>query len=150
MSRDPRRILGTWGQYSVRRFRAEHSARIQQRGLDVKSTAPKARFVGFTIFKGADVVACVGVRHLWRGVGEGWVLTSPLVHECPKLFTVLTMRGLEWLHRTKGYHRIGAHVLDGFSAAESWAKALGFSKEGPAPAYGPNGEDFTHYGRVWR
>lgn len=150
MSREDRRILGTWGPYSVRRFRAEHAARIQQRGHDVKASTPKTRFVGFTLFKGAEIVACGGVRHLWQGVGEGWVLTSPLVHECPRLFTVLALRGLEWLHRTKGYHRIGAHVLVGFNAAEKWANRLGFHREGPADGYGPNGEDFIHYGRVWR
>jgi len=124
---------------------------MQQREHDVKPDGkPEGRHLGVTIFKGAEVVACMGVRPLWKGVGEGWVLTSPLVHECPKLLTVTALKALEWLERNKGYHRIGAHVLDGFGAAEDWAVALGFEYEGQAPGYGPNGENFAHYGRVCR
>jgi hypothetical protein len=122
---------------------------MQQRPMDVKADGkPEGRHLGITIFKGAQVVACIGVRPLWAGVGEGWVLTSPLVHECPKLLTVITLRGLEWLERNRGYHRIGAHVLVGFNAAEEWAELLGFKREGDAPGYGPKGENFSHYGRV--
>jgi hypothetical protein len=124
---------------------------MQQRGLDVKADKPASgRHLGLTLFKGSAVVACAGVRPLWAGVGEGWVLTSALVHECPELFTEVVQRGLDWLERNGGYHRIGAHVLDGFTAAELWAVSLGFTYEGNAPAYGPKGENFSHYGRVCR
>lgn len=151
MSREDRRVLGRFGAYTVRRFRPAHAAMMDQRAHDVKSEGkPEGRHLGLTIFKGSEVVACMGIRPLWAGVGEGWVLTSPLVHECPKLFTTLALRGLAWLERNKGYHRIGAHVLVGFNAAEEWAVALGFQYEGKAPGYGPGGQDFSHYGRVCR
>lgn len=150
MSRaEERRILGHWGKYTVRRFRPSHAAEIQQREYDAKADeAIAGRMIGLTIFKGKDIVACMGIRPLWRGVGEGWVLTSPLVEECPKFLTAVTLRGLLWLERNQGYHRIGAHVLVSFTAAHKWAERLGFKIEGPAPGYGPNGEDFVHYGRV--
>ncbi len=150
-SREERRILGQWGKYTVRRFRPWHMAAIQQRQYDVKVDGqPTAKVLGFTILKGQDVVACVGVRDLWKGVGEGWVLTSPLVHECPKLFTALTLRGLRWLERNRGYHRIGARVITSFVEAQRWAEALGFEFEGPEFAVGPGKEDFYRYGRVCR
>jgi hypothetical protein len=150
-SREDRRILGAWGQYTVRRLRPWHVAAIQQRPYDVKTDgAPTFKAVGFTILKGKEIVACVGTRDMWRGVCEGWVLTSPLVHECPKLFTALTLRGLRWLEQNKGYHRIGARVLQSFTEAQRWAGLLGFEFEGPEWAVGPGKEDFFRYGRVHR
>ena len=150
MSSAERRILGRWGKYTVRRFCRHHAAMIEQRAFDVKSPrGPQEHYTGVSIFKGREIAACMGVRPLWGGVGEGWVLTSELVSECPKLLTSITLRCLDWLHRNQGYHRIGAHVSVNFTAAIAWAKALGFEIEGYAPGYGPGGEDFIHFGRVW-
>lgn len=148
---DPLRVLGQWGEYEVRRFRPAHVAILEERQHDEKpASAPSGRPTGITIFRGAAIVACAGIRPLWPGVGEGWVLTGALVHECPDVFTEIILRGLRWLERNQGYHRIGAHVRCSFPAAAKWAEALGFKYEGLAPAFGIDGGDYLHYGRVSR
>lgn len=142
----PGQIFGTHGEYRVVRFRAAHAHRIRERGLDVTDAAEvRGRHVGFTIMRGHEVVACVGFRHVWPGVCEGWALTSPLVHGCPALFTDLARRGCQWLFR-HGYHRIGASALLSFGPARRWLERhLGFEFEGPAWAAGPHGEDYARY-----
>ena len=146
---DGRRIMGWWGPYQVRRFRPRHVAALAQRGLDifVPQVGP-GRHVGFTIFKGKEAVACIGFRHKWGRVCEGWVLTSNLVVQCPKLLHKLTLHGLEWMERRRGVNRTGARVLVDFTTAQEWALRLGFTFEGLEPRGGPNGEDFFKYGRL--
>jgi hypothetical protein len=148
MSR-PQQIIGRYGAYRVIRFRPEHAHRIMERGHDVTDAKNVQHIPGpsITILKADAVVACIGVRILWNGVGDGWVLTSPLVHECPKLFMDMMKRGIDWLRR-HGYHRIGANVLQSFSESCRWIERLGFEFEGVAWALGPNGEDYYRYGRV--
>lgn len=144
-------MLGRFGKYTVRRFRPWHMAALQRRPYDPRHDGETpARLLGVTILKGKEVVACIGARELWPGNCEGWVLTSNLVHECPKFFHAVTLRGLLWLERNRGVRRIGAHVVKGWPDAKKWAERLGFTYEGEAPCYGPGGEDFFHYGRVRR
>lgn len=149
VSRD--RIFGRYGKYRVVRFRPEHAHRIVERGDDVTDAKNVSCVPGpsVTLLRGSDVVACIGIRHLWNGVGDGWVLTSPLVHECPKLFMEIMRRGIDGL-REIGYHRIGANVLQSFSASSKWIERLGFEFEGVAWGLGPNGEDYFRYGRLLR
>ena len=96
------------------------------------------------------VLACGGVRDMWEGVGEAWLLLSPeavlhrvsIVREIKKHLRDLLNRGT--------YHRIQAHARMDFSVAHMFLKKLDFEEEGFMTAYYPDKMDSILYSIVRR
>jgi hypothetical protein len=85
---------------------------------------------------GDSVVACGGVRDMWDGVGEAWLLLGA---DSVQFRVPICMAVREKLDEalTK-YHRIQAHARMDFSLAHIFLRKLGFREEGYMRAYYPD------------
>jgi len=90
------------------------------------------------------VVACGGVREMWEGVGEAWLLLGEgtVGHEigvCKEI--------LKKLHEVK-FHRVQAHARVDFPIAHTFLHRLGFKEEGYMKMYYPDKCDAILYART--
>jgi len=74
-------------------FEIEHALNITVRGHEEKIKYNKdfqkwvnlnAENIGFSGFCDGKLVGCAGVRKLWDGVGEAWLLASKEINKHPK------------------------------------------------------------------
>ncbi len=98
----------------------------------------------FTAVADGRVVGVAGVAPQWRGRAVAWALLS----ECgPPVFLAVHRAALRFF-ALQGYRRIEAGVDVRFTAAQRWARLLGFEREGLMRGYGPDGHDAYLYARV--
>jgi hypothetical protein len=102
----------------------------------------------FSLIIKEKVVIIGGVAILWPGVGEAWVISSPLVTTYPLALTRSVKRYLGLIEKAKHLHRVQAVVLVDHPTGHRWIRGLGFKCEGMMIAYGPNKEDFMRYAKV--
>jgi len=103
----------------------------------------------WTLFKNDRIVTCGGISIYWQGVGEAWVLTSPLFYE--NRFTVhrLTRAHLAQVSLLYKLHRVQAVADPNDPKAVQWLETLGFTFEGLMRKYGPDGRDYKLYARLF-
>jgi hypothetical protein len=102
-----------------------------------------------TFFDGEDVIACVGIAPMWKGVGNAWALLSKRVIAHPLFLTRSVLALLDYAEQTYSYRRIEAAVAIDHAAAHRWIRHLGFSFEGIMTQYGLGGTgDFARYART--
>jgi len=107
-------------------------------GAYIQSTGP-----AFTYIMDKKVIGCGGIHEMWNGVGEAWLILGKDVID----YRVTTMRHImrEFPKILNGYHRVQAHVLQGFEKGIQFIESLGFVTEGKALQYGPNRENYIRY-----
>ncbi len=93
------------------------------------------------------IVVCVGVRHLWEGVGEIWMVFSPLAAKYPRTVSFLRTM-IAYLQEVMGYHRLQATIDTSWAAAIRFVEHMGFIKEAVMKRYGPNGADHALYALI--
>lgn len=138
-------------------FKAWHAGPIFTKLLYDSSYLPEERHLEMLektnlavsgLLDGIPIGTC-GIVPLHKGVGEAWAY---LTDEAKKhRFTLhrSVVRGLEQLRLRGNFHRVQTNVLYDFKAGHIWAERLGFIKEGPLFAFGPNRETFMRYAKVW-
>lgn len=94
------------------------------------------------------VVAAGGVRVIWRGRAEAWALIGAVPRGAWPALHRLVVRALDRLAADLGLRRIEASCAWGWPPGHRWLRLLGFTEEGLARAYGPDGRDFWRYARV--
>jgi hypothetical protein len=127
------------------------------RSLDINET-PKALVIDSNILTSGGSVAYAlveldktiaigGVRELWHGCGEAWLMAS----EDAKLYPVsLTKAAINILLEAdaKGFVRIQCTVDCRYGMGQSWVEKLGFHVESKKEKYGINGDDHFEYVRI--
>jgi hypothetical protein len=102
----------------------------------------------YSVFSDGDLFMCGGVRRIWGGSGEAWMLYSPAVVRL-KLAAVKTIkRLLEDIIAREGYYRVQSFIPVRIRQAAKMLEMLGFEREGLLRRYGPDGEDNYLYARV--
>lgn len=140
-------------------FQAGHITLLEPRGPDIGllqsfgdplavANSFAANGLGMTVLVDGRPIACAGIVFLWKGVGEAWTLTSPLVEQHRKSFhrAVVTMLDQTQTHRR--LHRVQTAVHEGFEVSQFWLERLGFACEGAMVDYGPDRETYLRYARV--
>lgn len=102
-----------------------------------------------TFLAGGDAIAIAGLAMMWPGVAEGWALVGPGAARHPAAFRRAVGRAIETVRREKRLHRLQFAVLANHGRARRLARSLGFEEEGPLRRYGPGGEDFVRYARLY-
>lgn len=103
----------------------------------------------FTLRVDGNVIACGGVVIPWAGLGELWVMTSPLMLPHRKTFHKTAKQLFERLKAMK-LNRIQSTVSSLHPERDKcldWAVRFGFRLDGTAWKYGPHGEN--HYRLVY-
>lgn len=97
--------------------------------------------LAFTALHYGQPIACAGIRHLWSGVAEAWVLFGPEVVNHSFFVFKKTKRYLCHLIEKHRLHRLQAYCRTDFPEAINFLHHLGFEVEGKARRYNPDGSD---------
>ena len=95
-----------------------------------------------------DIVGCGGIRKLWDGVGEVWILLSPKTSLYPTKTYECIKNGLEELIAENNFVRLHGWCRVGFTKAHTLFKHLKFVPEGIARKYTPDQCDCILYALV--
>ena len=96
----------------------------------------------FTICRGVEIIACVGIKTVIEGVGLAWALYPPNIgdyHIDPRI----VRDRLNEMMVKHNYRRVQCTVRADFPAGESYLRWLGFKCETPdgMKKYEPDGTD---------
>lgn len=98
-------------------------------------------------FRG-QVVGCGGVRVIWAGRGEAWAFVGDVPRRAWPALHRVVLQVLDRLAADVPLRRIEASCCYGWPPGRRWLGMLGFTEEGLARAYGPDGRDFWRYARI--
>jgi len=102
----------------------------------------------YSVFDGEVCVFCGGVRIIWPGAGEAWLICSNDLGHYVRELCLITPRYLKWIIEDHDLRRVQAVVQSDWTQAVRFLEKLGFDMEGVMRKYGPNGEDYIMYARV--
>lgn len=103
----------------------------------------------YTILIDRKIVFCGGVSLLGYGRGEVWlVFSTELYRHVKTVYRVMKML-LSIVVEQFRLTRLQTVVKCDIEAGTRFVEHFGFEREGLLRAYGPNGEDFYIYGRVY-
>jgi hypothetical protein len=104
--------------------------------------------MSMTGYVDGKIVACGGIKKLWDGVGEVWLMLSPEIDKLTLRTGECIFRGLDELIRNNDFVRLQGWCRKDFVKAHTLFKHLGFTPEGVARKYTPDGVDCILYGKV--
>lgn len=97
--------------------------------------------LAFTALYHGDPIACAGIRFLWPGVAEAWLLIGPKIREHTIFVYKSTKRYLNDLMDKHKIWRMQAYCRADYPEAINFLYHLGFEVEGKAKRYSPDGTD---------
>ena len=127
---------------------------VSEREMEARKEMPLVRWALFKKIAGpaytvvdpeGQIVGCGGVHNLWPGVGEVWMVLSPLAKKYPYIW-MATKKLLSGM--AQGYVRLQAVVDSEYLEAMRFSERLGFRLEGQMLRYGPHGENSVLYALV--
>lgn len=124
----------------------EHARLIGQQALSIYEKHP-----GWTGLCNGRFVAAGGIVVPYRGLGEGWVIAGPLVHQGHLTYFHRTIkRAMIGTAQALKIRRLQVLVRDSFTVSHSWVlDHLGFTRECVLAKYGVMGEDMVVYVRFF-
>lgn len=131
-------------------FRVEHAQRLQlQPGqahivVNPDVMLPLEGELSFAALDEQRVLAVAGITEIWQGRAQCWAM---LAGGLGRHF-VQIHRAVQRALDMSDYRRIETYVDSGFAEGHRWIKMLGFTHEGRARAYSPEGRDCDLYARV--
>lgn len=135
----------------LRPFEPEHAMMLPVRDIEkgMKNNEDFAKWAeenntpgtSYSGFVGDTLLGCGGIKILWHGVGEAWVIFSPdVINHKIAVYRIVT-EYLEKLIQDNNLYRVQAHVGCNFGAAINFVKNLGFEVEGKMRKFYPDGTD---------
>jgi len=106
-----------------------------------------ARGPAFTGVNSEKIVACAGIVPMWKGVGEAWAVTSPLVERHGLFFAKEIWKRLNALIEIMELERVQTTVHVKHEKSIKWVERMGFKNEGKMEKY-IGGEDFYRYALI--
>jgi hypothetical protein len=142
----------------IRRFQPGDYETIVRRDFDEITYAALRALTGtaqhlatsgpaFTIVAGDEIMACGGVVKFWEGVGEAWMMGSPLIERYKISFAKRAARLLNWVANDLHLVRLQTVVDAEHTVARTWVERMGFINEGTMKRY-LAGRDFIRYARL--
>jgi hypothetical protein len=105
--------------------------------------------LAYTCMINDEPVASAGMKMIWDGVAEGWVLASSKVWQHPVLVAKAIKKNFARLARLHGIKRVQTAVRADFKMGLKFAKWLGLEEEGLMKKYGFDGSDHYRYARIF-
>lgn len=105
--------------------------------------------LAFTLVIGDRIGAVFGLVVAWRGLAEGWMISTPAVKPIAAEFTYAMRRFCDLAARMIGLRRIQIHVVATNRVFCQWARAARFCMEARCPSYFPNGESAFLMSRIY-
>lgn len=105
--------------------------------------------LAYTCMINDEPVASAGMKIIWDGVAEGWVLASSKVWEHPVLVARAIKKNFARLAKEHKINRVQTAVRADFQIGLKFAKWLGLEEEGLMKKYGFDGSDHYRYARIF-
>lgn len=120
-----------------------------ERDLEKNAIASLASGRVYTLTDDDGNIGCIcGVSPVWAGVMDVWTIITTKIELLPLSYVRCILRLLENWMIDYQVHRVGMTARTDDKAVHKWARVLGFKEEGILRKYGPDGSDYTIYGRV--
>jgi len=141
----------------IRQYVPEDYMKIQRRKFDMLTflNFPNPKILARNLMRGpaltgfsdGEIIACGGIMPLWKGVGEAWVVTSPLVLKCSFSFVKVILRKLPIFSNILELERVQTTVDVEHTTSIKWVERMGFVREGLMHKY-INGRDYYRYALI--
>lgn len=99
----------------------------------------------YTVEDKGQIIASGGVLPLWKGVGEAWIVSSPLVPKYKVFFVKTVLREIAIL--AEKFERIQTTIDIENVVSMKWAEWMGFENEGLRRKF-LGGRDYWEYALV--
>jgi hypothetical protein len=94
-------------------------------------------------------IASAGMKIIWNGVAEGWVLATSKVWNHPIVIARAIKKNFARLARENNIKRVQTAVRADFKIGLKFASWLGLQNEGLMKHYGFDGSDHFRYARIF-
>jgi hypothetical protein len=94
-------------------------------------------------------IASAGMKIIWSGVAEGWVLATSKVWNHPLVIARAIKKNFARLARENNIKRVQTAVRADFKIGLKFASWLGLQNEGLMKHYGFDGSDHFRYARIF-
>ena len=104
--------------------------------------------LAFTGLIDGYVIASAGIKPLWPGVGEAWIVASDNMPKKKLSVIKLIRENFDRMIQDNNFVRVQAGVRYDWPEAKRFAEFLGFEHEGIMRKYGPDGQDYLRMARI--
>ena len=105
--------------------------------------------LAFSGFINNNLIASAGMKLLWGGVAEGWVMATQDVWRHPIVIARAIKKNFEVLAKNNKIKRVQTAVRADFDIGLKFAKWLGLKNEGMMEYYGIDGSHHYRYARIF-
>jgi hypothetical protein len=105
--------------------------------------------MAFTCVIGDKIVASAGIKKIWNGVGEGWVLATSEIWNHPITIAKAIKKNFDKVAIKNNIKRVQTAVNAQYGIGIRFAKWLGLSNEGLMKCYGLDGSDHYRFARIF-
>jgi hypothetical protein len=105
--------------------------------------------LAFTGLVNDEPIFAAGMKPLWKGVAEGWVLATANVWKHPLLVARAIKKDFARVAKEHGLWRVQTAVRSNFAEGLRFAKWLGLKDEGVMKQYGFDKTDHNRYARIF-
>ena len=105
--------------------------------------------LAYTCLINDEPIASAGMKIIWNGVAEGWVLASNKVWNHPLVIARAIKKNFARLAIEHKIHRVQTAVRSEFGIGIKFAKWLGLENEGLMKRYGFDGADHYRFARLF-
>ena len=95
-----------------------------------------------------EIVGVAGIDEFWTGVGDMWMMITPMIDNRVKETYKCIRAGMKKLIKDNSLRRVQSYGRVDFPQCHTLFKHLGFSVEGKAKKYTPDGVDCIMYAKV--
>jgi len=138
-------------------FKIEHALSLNVRPVDekIKDHPDFEKWaklnedsIGFSGFYNDALIGCAGVRKLWDGVGEAWLLCSQDIVKVPVSAIKNIKNYLDKIIRKQGFWRVQAHVRVDNPVNIKFIQMFGFKVEAKMEKFNPDKTDSYLFAKV--
>jgi RimJ/RimL family protein N-acetyltransferase len=105
--------------------------------------------LAFTGIVNNEPIFAAGMKPIWKGVAEGWVLATSKVWNHPLLVAKAIKKDFEKVAKQHNIRRVQTAVRSEFGIGIRFAKWLGLENEGLMKQYGFDGTDHYRFARLF-
>lgn len=105
--------------------------------------------LAFTCMINNEPIAAAGMKILWTGVAEGWVIATAKVWKHPRTIARAIKKNFARLALEHKIHRVQTAVRSEYQTGLKFATWLGLENEGLMKKFGFDGTDHYRYARLF-
>jgi hypothetical protein len=105
--------------------------------------------MAFTCVINDKVIASAGIKKIWNGVGEGWVLATDKIWNHPVAIAKAIKQNFDYVAKSNNIKRVQTAVRVDYGIGIRFAKWLGLTNEGLMKNYGMDGTDHYRFARIF-